>query len=691
MDVATTGSLCLNFEKLNEVVKRSQIHELFPGQRESRVQHLLISSIGRTLQAADPQAHPSCTLDLIDYDQHSEEDNYVPKALLPEDELAPNRACQLLESSPTLECLLNLTPAGKKVATHLRENSLDVVLLKTRKYPYRSTVRWAYLIGEALENHRGMRLSYYNYNHNDENAHSIREKRREVLSSFWQCFSISGLPSCLSKYLWSDRISLSYDEPIALALSGRKLPSVQTGPFSNLPEQAQAALFSYAQAFAANKSSKPEKVLPETAIADILQEVSRESHVPLSQFQQVEISISSALNTAGINDRIDYVSAYLIIPPFPRTVHGYFDLEHSLVREIRGHVAARSPNMRGRMIDHDVRTALDALTVHFTNVDSIQTRLASLDLGTFSTTAGITGEAGASVPISPGAPLGVKVTPRFEKTVTEKLLKEIERRSVWLSPDRRMVRITQRGHEAITVAGTITETITLHMPRRTRLILHLNNQSDNSTDASPPISITKDQQPIYQAVDALVLLVGTARIAVPTRSWWLKEPNGYAFTVVSGPFRMRLWEYQHDKKFYRLDAYDLFPDLQRTESGKLAVMIRFPGGDYDFALFDPPEEHRTFLSQLGKSIGLQRVKPSSRGYVGKDEQEAWFRIINCSKPDVPAVLREVDENELGEKDVLIGLQDEDGTLRGFRPNEYGDINTASSPYCKDKLHAAPAI
>jgi len=52
----------------------------------------------------------------------------------------------------------------------------------------------------------------------------------------------------------------------------------------------------------------------------------------------------------------------------------------------------------------------------------------------------------------------------LKTTVTEKLLKELDRRSTWLNADRNLLRITHRGMEAVNIAGSFKGKVTLRIP-----------------------------------------------------------------------------------------------------------------------------------------------------------------------------------------------------------------------------------
>jgi hypothetical protein len=179
------------------------------------------------------------------------------------------------------------------------------------------------------------------------------------------------------------------------------------------------------------------------------------------------------------------------------------------------------------------------------------------------------------------------------------------------------------------------------------------------------LTVNETKQPIYSTIDALGLVVSTVRISEPTRFSLVKEPDGQAMTVVEGPIWMRLWE----RRFatVRMEALDIFPGLKERREGKWALVVHRPvSKDQDIARFASADDAAKFVAELGRSYGLQKMKL-------KDSGGTWLKLVTCvntktgeqsdKMPPAPT------EDKLKSSDFLFGIEDFDGTYRGFLDNE----------------------
>jgi len=511
------------------------------------------------------------------------------------------------------------------------------------------------LLDQGKSDHQGLRIT------DTSSQEQAEAKRRDIFTK------VLGQ---------SDGVSVSYGRPASLALSARRVEelSAPSSAFSRLPERAQAAILALSAEFSDNWKDKT----PDKAAGELLSALSPKGDTTFSESQRVELTISSAFNSAGVDDRLDYVAAYVIIPPLPKVLNRGFHLEESFLKSVRALSMGRRPNERRDWIEIDVNRAINQLKVRFEDVEKPQTIVAPLDLGTLQSSLGLTAEETATV----AKHLGLnKITQTMQEVRTDKLSKEIERRSAWIDPERTMLRVTQRGHEAVSVAGTITQNITLHIPRGDLLLLRMETvEKDIKKNTGTPdkvsvssVSVSNVMQPLYAAVDGLALIISTVRVAVPTVYPFIKEPNGYAMTIVEGPLHVRLWERRFST--FRLDASDLFANLSNTAKGKLAVMVEASGA-VDYAQFASHEEAIKFRQQLGKSIGLQKVTSSDTAAVG-----IWLKIFPCA--DSKSGNRkewkdEIERKDIAANDLLLGVEDFNGIRRGFLAEE---IN--SSIKCPD--------
>lgn len=630
--IAKAESACLDFDKLKMLVGRGKQHGDLPWL-------IFAPEKPRT-----EKEHPDLEKKLLDAIRANLErvDPYL------------RFSCGPLAENMRLREVLEKTGAGQKAAAHLTEYG-QKDLLEGTNFPREATARWAYLLGEVLEHHQGMRLRPLG----TSSQESVERRRRK---------EFNGLGVLLSTLFMWDRISLSSDEPVALSLSTRNLDGVKVSPFSSFPERTQKGLVNFGGQFTSNWKDKT----PSEALQELMKAVTHTDSV-FSRTQKIELTISSAVNTAEVDDRLDYVSAYLIIPPFPTMTNQFFDLEGRLLQRIRAYTMGRIPRLRQDRIDGDIHRALMDLSVRFESVENIQTRLATLDLGTVQNTFGTT--AGVSAPT--GLPVVPTISSNLQGVRTDKLLKEIDRRSVWLAPERNAIRITQRGHGAVSVAGTITESLSLRIPERDMLVVQVKEtKADASADVKQKkvkLSARNIGQPMYAAVDGLAVLIGTARMAIPAINPFKSEPNGYSMTILHGPYWIRLWENDSQIPQVRFDARGLFDHLEGKPKGKLAVMVE-TNGVRDFFRFGDDNSAQVFWQRLGSSIGLQKVKDSSPG--------DWFRVVVCNSGDGQIPPAEIDPKQLDPDDILLGVQDFDGTVRGFLPDEYQEGNVSKVPTCR---------
>jgi len=146
-----------------------------------------------------------------------------------------------------------------------------------------------------------------------------------------------------------------------------------------------------------------------------------------------------------------------------------------------------------------------------------------------------TGEVGAQL----------KTTSDLTTKVAESLQKQLDKRSSWLNPERNLLRITQRGMDAINIAGTIRENVTLDIPR--------------SQDGIPFLEVEKGKikvnkstlsQPIYSRVEALAISIAVVREPYKLKrsaaeKFGLPDSADARFIVhVSPPISLTIWKWE---------------------------------------------------------------------------------------------------------------------------------------------------
>jgi hypothetical protein len=491
------------------------------------------------------------------------------------------------------------------------------------------------------EDHSGLRLV-------EQKSGGIPDSRNQIFAEAFdrELFLPNG----------KNRLSASFRRPASLAMSTRKLEEVSApaGAFGKLSDRAQASLFDLGGSVATRGRDKT----PTEVVKDVLKVVSPTPDPTFAESQRVELTISTALNTGGTDDRLEYVSAYIIIPPVPRLTTRGLHFEEEFLRRLRSFTVGHHGEDRAALLPTDVARALDRVSIRFNEIEKPQTTPQSLNLGTLATTGGTSLELSGS---PPGAP-AVKGTAKLEATRTDNLLKEIERRSTWIGPERTSLRVTQRGHEDVTVAGTIVQNLSLHVPRTSRLVMKVVEDKDERKE----ISISNVFQPLYPRINGLGLIVATVRVAVPTRNPWVAGSSGYAMTVVERPFWFTVWE--TSTLTDRLQTGELFPGVAGSMTGDLAVVLKTATGT-DSAQFATTEDRVTFLDEVMRvgrkgAFGLQKVG-------AENAPEFWLRVIPCSKlkPDSDGWGDRVDKVELSGSDHLFGVEDGKGKYRGFRIDE----------------------
>jgi hypothetical protein len=491
-------------------------------------------------------------------------------------------------------------------------------------------------IDRLREDHSGLRLT--------ESA-DVPGARQRIFAD-----ALPGLPGP------SDRLSASFRRPASLAMSARQLEDVSAPAtaFGKLSERAQASLFTLGGAVSTQGGDKT----PAEVVKDVLGAVAPQADPTFSESQRVELTISAAVNTGGTDDRLEYVSAYVSIPAIPAVTTRGLHFEEEFLRRLQALTLGHHGVNRPELLAVDARRALGRVTIWFNEIEKPQITAQALDLGTLSSTGGV----GLELSGTPTGASAAKGTAKLEATRTDKLLKEIERRSTWIDERRTMLRVTQRGHEDVTVAGTVVQNLSLHIPRSPRLLMQV---VDDKGDKQA-LSVSNVFQPLYPKVTGLGFVVAVVRVASPTRNPWVAGPSGYAMTVVEGPVWISVWEASTTTD--RLSVADLFPEAD-ARVGKWAVVLK-TADTTDAAQFGSAKDRLKFVDALARTgrkgeFGLQKV--NLKGF----PDHRWLKIVPCTKlkVDSDGWKDEIDKKSLDGTDYLLGLEDPTGRIRGFRADE----------------------
>jgi hypothetical protein len=397
----------------------------------------------------------------------------------------------------------------------------------------------------------------------------------------------------------SKQISVSYAKPGSLSLSTRTVPSEQEpgGSFANMKERAQAAIIDFAKEFAENKKGTPEE-----EAKSLLDTLSRPDEPRFAETRKVELTISTLLNSASVDDRFDYITAYLSIPPLPGCTNGKISLEREFLRRFQAFTMGRLKDNRGKFIEADIRRALDALKVRIEVVDSLKTEASSIQLGKLTSGESLDMTVGQT---AVGSLKLTGVTGKISASREDNISKELDKRSFWIDSNRSLLRITQRGMQEATISGSFSSAITLRIPKTNLYVIEIGIDKDKKK--VDKVKLKDIEQPLYASVDAIGEVLGTVRVAKPFKySTFKKEAHGVAYTVSEEPMPLKLW--RHDRILHTLAIQELVPaseDLQKL----------FPS---------PKDKGKGYLS-----FGIYSTVPYVRQAIRFKEQESWGNFIEA--------------------------------------------------------------
>jgi hypothetical protein len=199
--------------------------------------------------------------------------------------------------------------------------------------------------------------------------------------------------------------------------------------------------------------------------------------VPVKDFtseQTVTITPCSVLNSAGILDRIEYVSTFMYIHPYQKPANTAIDLDREFWRHF---FSAQTTRIEGRGKDSldpqfrdtirmDLNRAFKSMR---TKVSNVETTLVVKDMSLGAVTRGTSDTINAGVSGSvPGKVATLNPSLNYSSglissTVTNTTF-EADQRSAYFSPDTNFLRITQRGMTNVNIGGRYNETMQLHVP-----------------------------------------------------------------------------------------------------------------------------------------------------------------------------------------------------------------------------------
>lgn len=268
--------------------------------------------------------------------------------------------------------------------------------------------------------------------------------------------------------------------------------------------------------------------------------------------QTVTLSVSTALNSPALLDRIEYVSTYVYLVPYGHPPSGGVELEKEYWRHV---FALQMPRGQTRpsALEADMHRALDDMRVRVLDVET-KVKLQDVDLGavrrTERETLGTQGSASVTVPVSQqgGSATAAGALSYASEVVgerTSKLVRQLDRRSTYINPAANFVRITQRGMTSANLSGRFEEKLTLSVPAAQEAIPVVVPEGSG-------FAIQSVAQPLYSRVMGLTLSVVVVRQPTALRrtsdemfGLEPQEASNARFVVgVTPPSRITLWQWE---------------------------------------------------------------------------------------------------------------------------------------------------
>jgi hypothetical protein len=341
--------------------------------------------------------------------------------------------------------------------------------------------------------------------------------------------------------------------------------------------------------------------------------------------QQVTLNLSTVLDSASTLDRIDYVSTYVYVYPWPFSLDGGVVLEREFWRNFFASNAGRDPlEQTNAQLTNDIIDAIDDLRVRVHDISTTVTNVL-VNFGTeqqsyFNQNQESARASGATE----GIPVAGQVGRTAGETATETsvLQQQLDQRSTFIDCDGDFFRITQRGMRSVDLAGRFKDILTLHIPKAVKPIHVLILNTNTNTDDADDVFYVKDiAQPLYSEVNAITFSVVVARQTaglrpVTAEQFGLEDSTSAKFIVgVTGPKRIKLWHWEGHLD--RLTTRDLnIPDPVH------GLRARFPGDPEPAPIYLAPfddssvlmrQRYQHLLTELTNSIGQLYVECGTNG------------------------------------------------------------------------------
>jgi hypothetical protein len=349
-----------------------------------------------------------------------------------------------------------------------------------------------------------------------------------------------------------------------------------------------------------------------------------------SSEQEVTLSLSTVLNSPCVHDRIEYVSTYIYLNPFPFPPNGGVVMEKEFWRRFFSLNAPRHKFIRNEARLNDMDRVIEDMRVRV--VDTPTTVIRELDFGTLKQTIANKLDAEIAGKILAAMEMNPKLTYSYQVSAEEnqKLQQQLDQHSVYVDPRGNFLRITQRGMQSVNLAGRINEKVKLRIPVAEDDIAVLAPADEKASE----YEVRRLSQPLYSRVDALTMSVVVARqptALTPStmESYRLEDPKDAVFIVgVTRPYCTTVWE--NERILFRVTTTDIFGD-DDVAKNKTVFFTTFekerpvPLRLYKFT----PEQVDVLLSKIRKqaiakeygvvSLALDKSKSIKIGFRDKDE------------------------------------------------------------------------
>ncbi len=338
--------------------------------------------------------------------------------------------------------------------------------------------------------------------------------------------------------------------------------------------------------------------------------------------QSLTLSLSTVLNSPSVFDRIEYVSTYVWIEPYPFPPNSDVVPERDFWQRFYALNAYRNESVQKAAEINDLRRALDDMRVRLVDVET-DVKTTAINLGTWTRTGKKTtsAELAGSVGLSSGASLSPSVS--YENSTEAKteqtLQKELDRRSTYIDASGHFLRITQRGMESANLAGRFLEKITLRIPAAGQACPVL------VPDSTSTYAVKWLSMPLYSRVEAWTFSVVVARQTTKLakdekNTYHVTDSSDAALVVgVTRPSRIVLWQFERQlEPVFEKDVTD-----SRNGGDRLIRFAAAGTNQYAYPLF------LSGFDRVDKAELLDQLRTVNRtndlmnvGFVLKHQQKA---------------------------------------------------------------------